>query len=196
MLSPMGSTALASILQHLQLLLHLATWLPSAVWAPGPGQGLLVLCVLLFLCSTKHTQMSARDTLMLPPQIEIRAQGGCLLPELRVGGRTQILLSGSLGASSGTGSWSFSCCSWVKPNWALPVAIWSLPPYPQPPPVKIRRREKTASHLVCLVLVWSRDFFLISEGSVWNSEKSFILESQALANQKIFGFTLRYLMTV
>lgn len=50
------------------------------------------------------------------------------------------------------------------------------------------------SHLACSLFSFE-DSFLISEGSVWNSEKSFTLESQALANQ-MFGFTLSYPMTV
>lgn len=224
----MGSTALASILQHLQLLLHLAHLGVSRCPSPRPWPGVSVLCVLLFLCSTEYILMT--HSVGPPPS---QAQGtemefvvlgffltlnspccrGIFAPTTSNRNRSTVrpppsrAPGGRQDPNPAVRSLRSLICNWVL-RLLLPflgktrvgaeqlsqLQSGFLAPYPQPPPVEIRRSEKMTSHLACSLFSFE-DSFLISEGSVWNSEKSFTLESQALANQ-MFGFTLSYPMTV
>lgn len=66
----------------------------------------------------------------------------------------------------------------------------------QPPPFILRKDEKMTLLSLCSPAHWFKDHFLKFKGSVWNSGRTFTLKSQALANQKIFDFKLRYLVIV
>ena len=66
----------------------------------------------------------------------------------------------------------------------------------QPPPFILGKDEKMTLLPLCSPSHWFKDHFLKFKGSVWNSGRTFTLQSQALANQKISDFKLRYLVIV
>ena len=66
----------------------------------------------------------------------------------------------------------------------------------QPPPFILGKDEKMTLLPLCSPSHWFKDHFLKFKGSVWNSGRTFTLQSQALANQKISDFKLRYRVIV